>query len=423
MIKQLKKIWLEGFFVALPFLPAWPFGVPWARFFISGAGVVWLVKSLMKKNIMLPISPPVSALFAFILFATLSLLWTPALFGGLRKALVLWSIAPLLLIVNSHIARRRLLAAFAIGSAISALAGFLLWTAQFIVGTQIVTDVVTKLNPFLLGQSAADTVAAYPSWYVEVQGRALLRSFFPFPDPHTAALFWGMGLAVALVAANSKFETIDSKPEFQKRSLVIGRWLLVIILTAALMTTFSRGAYVVLLGLGVFIFLRAKRAYLLLLLAMLVLLFFAVPLVSQRFFSLGNLAEGSIAGRLELWRTAWSTFMAHPLFGAGLGGFSYAADPGAQARDPVNAHSTYLEIAAETGVFGVLFFVAAILLGLLAAWRKGAGAFGVAAGIFVFAIHAIFEIDLYSPPNLAALFLLLSLVGSQTHIEQRIHVK
>jgi O-antigen ligase len=84
-----------------------------------------------------------------------------------------------------------------------------------------------------------------------------------------------------------------------------------------------------------------------------------------------NTSGGS--GRSDLWTVGWRMVQAHPITGVGIGNFQavsadYVLQPGATTRAdlifsaaPKVTHNTYLEVMAETGVPGLLLFVAAIV--------------------------------------------------------------
>ena len=120
----------------------------------------------------------------------------------------------------------------------------------------------------------------------------------------------------------------------------------------------------------------------------------------QRMF--GDSASGSV--RLMLWYEAGTIFMQSPWLGAGLGQFAWQhfqltplLYPGAMTGMYNNAHNLVLQLAAETGVVGVL-----ALLGSLGAWLYGlrrapmdaAHWWGYAA-TGVLAIHSLLEYPLW----------------------------
>jgi O-antigen ligase len=76
----------------------------------------------------------------------------------------------------------------------------------------------------------------------------------------------------------------------------------------------------------------------------------------KRLSSIGEeAAQGSMAGRRELWAAGWEQFKQHPLLGVGCGGFPVAISV-ASIRTNV-AHNTYLSVATELGVVGFLVWV------------------------------------------------------------------
>ena len=66
------------------------------------------------------------------------------------------------------------------------------------------------------------------------------------------------------------------------------------------------------------------------------------------------------ARRRDIWRATWLMFKAHPIAGAGLGGF-WAEVPvyhsASGVLTPQQAHNDYLELLASGGVLGAALFV------------------------------------------------------------------
>lgn len=92
-------------------------------------------------------------------------------------------------------------------------------------------------------------------------------------------------------------------------------------------------------------------------LATVYLVFFMPSTFSSRVLSFSKyMNEGSVKIRLENQRTALRLFAENPIFGVGLGNFE-EANP---AKRPVNKEATnmFLEVAAETGVVGILALLA-----------------------------------------------------------------
>jgi hypothetical protein len=87
---------------------------------------------------------------------------------------------------------------------------------------------------------------------------------------------------------------------------------------------------------------------------------------------------GGTSGRSDLWRVGWQVFSGHPLFGIGAGNFvvvesHYVLRPGSIGRIqyitdvPHLVHNTYLQLLAETGIVGLLGYLAVIFGSLRAA--------------------------------------------------------
>lgn len=95
--------------------------------------------------------------------------------------------------------------------------------------------------------------------------------------------------------------------------------------------------------------------------------------------SAGDL-DHALAGRLPIWRTAAAMAQAHPVNGVGVRGFRHAYADHARPDDPwlaqgvaLHPHQLLLELASETGLFGLLCWAATGLL-LLAAGRRASPA-------------------------------------------------
>lgn len=75
--------------------------------------------------------------------------------------------------------------------------------------------------------------------------------------------------------------------------------------------------------------------------------------------------------RAVAWRTSFETFLAHPLFGRGIGmpvAYSKYIDPSGRGQILTDAHNTYISLLAESGFLGFATFmsiVAFLTLGLI----------------------------------------------------------
>jgi O-antigen ligase len=82
--------------------------------------------------------------------------------------------------------------------------------------------------------------------------------------------------------------------------------------------------------------------------------------------------DESAQGRLDAWKAGGRMFIRHPLFGVGFGRFAENFD--AYANNPVfwgyhETHNSYIKVASESGLAGLVPFMALILLGMFYAWE------------------------------------------------------
>ena len=159
--------------------------------------------------------------------------------------------------------------------------------------------------------------------------------------------------------------------------------------TAALLLTYSRGAYiglaVFLVAAGALLWPLRRRAW-----PVLLLVVTAAGLSVARLPSVGLRAAGitldqgdTAASRLFIWSTAIRMWRAHPLWGTGIGTFNdaYSAfrpegvlTTYAALRIPGSAHNDYLQVLAEAGLAGSALLGLALLWALILAagrYRRG----------------------------------------------------
>jgi putative inorganic carbon (HCO3(-)) transporter len=81
-------------------------------------------------------------------------------------------------------------------------------------------------------------------------------------------------------------------------------------------------------------------------------------------------SESSAAGRLESWSVAIGMMQTHPVTGVGLASFS-TAFPDYSRAPPLEAHSTFFQIAGESGVLAGLMYLLIVAGCLMGLWRNG----------------------------------------------------
>lgn len=80
--------------------------------------------------------------------------------------------------------------------------------------------------------------------------------------------------------------------------------------------------------------------------------------------------ESSAATRIEAWHAAMGMIDAHPMSGVGLASFGVAF-PDFSDKKPREAHNTFFQIAAESGVVAGLMYLLLALGSVIALWRNG----------------------------------------------------
>jgi O-antigen ligase len=129
----------------------------------------------------------------------------------------------------------------------------------------------------------------------------------------------------------------------------------------------SRGGFI---GLAVSILFQIWRSphrvrYLVVAVLLAGLLFALLPQSPLERLLYPNASDVSAANaRLLAWGAAWKMICAHPILGIGLGNFKPLMATYVHTEESSIAHNTYLEVAAEMGIPGLLVF----LLLLLASW-------------------------------------------------------
>jgi putative inorganic carbon (HCO3(-)) transporter len=126
------------------------------------------------------------------------------------------------------------------------------------------------------------------------------------------------------------------------------------------------------------------------------------------------MAAGGRRGGIE---TALAIWKRYPLFGSGLGTFGVLApmlQPSDLERVYNHAHDDYAEIAATTGLVGLLAFVIPLGAGLLlfiraafvrpsGSWRRRAFYAAALASISVALVHSLIDFNFFIPANAATL--------------------
>ncbi|HHU22356.1 MAG TPA: hypothetical protein GXZ52_02920 [Clostridiales bacterium] len=185
------------------------------------------------------------------------------------------------------------------------------------------------------------------------------RVFSFFENPNSFAMVLVMLLPLCIAMALTSRGKIKF---FYAGTLLLG--------VIALLMTYSRGAWAS-FAFSIFVlFLVLWPKFIPLFIACCIL---ALPVLPQSIFnrimSSFNFADSSISTRMHIYKASWSLFTQNPLWGVGLGNdvvkirITEAGVYKAQAIF-VHAHSIYLQVAAEMGIFGIIAFVGSMVSGI-----------------------------------------------------------
>ena len=177
------------------------------------------------------------------------------------------------------------------------------------------------------------------------------------------------------------------------RSKLIGLvWLAFV--GAALMVTFSKGAYVALFAFILVAVLTVPRWRLPLLGALVIAAAIAsqISLVYQRLVTV----IPSFQGREQIFGATVDMIRAHPLFGVGLGGFTYQFRG---VTPEIYPHDMWLTFWVEIGLLGVVAFAVIFLMLQWKGWRAWPSAptadraaiWGVLGGLVLWLVHGLVD--------------------------------
>jgi O-antigen ligase len=128
-----------------------------------------------------------------------------------------------------------------------------------------------------------------------------------------------------------------------------------------------------------------------------------------------------LGGRSTYWKNTWNIYTRYPIFGIGLGTFTFMYPDWESNGTPIrlfHAHNDYLEYLTELGILGSLFFMAgmtALFVICIQQWRRSSYssakmiALGCGVGIANILIHSLTDFNLHIPANMLLFSIVLSL--------------
>ncbi len=225
------------------------------------------------------------------------------------------------------------------------------------------------------------TIFAYFIYHGDVEGRAAWNYIYSNPNDLAGLCLLQLSVALGILAVE------------RRKWVVLGTKFAVALLVLIIILTQSRGAVIALTTFGLIgarKYFRNVRAIVSLVVLAAMVYLIAPDSVWRRFSTIKNATksdvelydpetvdlatrqdQGSSEQRLAIWGVATSIIANNPLTGVGLGAYPEAHYVEALkpqhkwlARGKRDTHSTYLNIAAETGIPGFLLFASIIVITL-----------------------------------------------------------
>jgi O-antigen ligase len=190
-----------------------------------------------------------------------------------------------------------------------------------------------------------------------VFGRAIWNKIYANPNDLAAITLLMLGLALAVATA----KTLDHRLRWALR-IYIPVLLVIILLTQ------SRGVFIgLLVSFGPAVIKQARRRPALVFGALLALAVLIPAASWHRFENMSKLTSvdtlaqadpyGSAMQRFEILKVGWRIFESNPVLGVGIGCYNEANSRFAPMLGKKDAHNTYLGLAAETGIPGLLLWL------------------------------------------------------------------
>ena len=426
-------------FVALPITENFDTMANW-RILLAVLFVVWLFKLIKHKQqaikniIDYPFSRLTNLTVIFLGIGCLSLIVANDVFIGIKKLLFIINILLLYIIIRNLAKRKKeivskVINAIKVAIGITLGIGFLQLIMVFFVNLHQFWYLWDRnvINIFY-GQDLSNLLSYSNTWFSYYSYQLpTLRMFSVFPDSHSFAFFCILALPFFLTA-------IFVRPKNNKRKAVYS-YLLLISCLLAIIFSGSRGAWVSALGsLTIYLLILLLywspsihwRKQIQLILGCLIIFFILFPIASAILFmpqyielgrdaisdaslferakSIMDFMETSIKGRLEIWQRTADSIIIRPLLGVGIGNFpSVLNEDMSFSKRGSSAHSLYLDIAAEMGIFALLILIVIFWQILKEAWKQMLKSKDLIcwAGFFVLALiwilgYSLFDVVLFN---------------------------
>jgi O-antigen ligase len=240
-------------------------------------------------------------------------------------------------------------------------------------------------------------------------GMSFPTASFPYPNDFASWINVYLFTFVAMAVFNLRNSAI-----YRMAAAVLSAFLAFFLF----LTTSSSALFGTAVSTAIMVIINIKKLLVPVVIVLLVIVMAAsfIPYLRE-YLTTGTLSKAlSINDRKAMWSAGWRIFLRHPVIGNGVNTFfehfKYFREDEDKYKHGSYAHNCYLQMAADTGLLGLLaflyFVLVAIFLNLRKAVKKAAApegslVLGLALGVIAFLAHAAFDTNLYSL-NLAALF-------------------
>lgn len=355
----------------------------------------------------------------FILIGIISLAIADNLFIGIKKILFIVNIFFLFIIIRNLVYRNKevipkIKNALKTAIGITLSIGFLQLISVYFVRLHVFWHFWdSHLINIFYGQDLSYLLSYSNTWFSYYSYQLpTLRMFSVFPDSHSFAFFCILSLPFILTA-------IFRRPQGNKKKAIIF-YLLLISCLLAIIFSGSRGAWAsALMSFFIYLFIiflyqeRSRQTQLII--GSLIIFFLLMPVASAILFmpqyielgrdamvdfslferarSMINFLETSVKSRLEIWQRTADSIILRPLLGVGIGNYPLVLNEDmAFSKRGSSAHSLYLDIAAEMGVFALIVLIVIFWQILKEAWEQKSASW---TGFLVLALIWIFSYSLF----------------------------
>lgn len=301
----------------------------------------------------------------FIIFSLISLL-NSAYFNNGLKQLLLWLLCSSVLIINVMFIKdyKSLRTSFSIIVILSFLSGlfgiFQIVFGNFVIGPHSMSNIIIhNIMPFFESNQTISFRITSDSMYYHSNWMVPNTNFMRLISIYFSPILASTVLASASIIAFSFYV-------YNKNNYML---LTFIILLISLVLTYTRGAYIA-FSLTILLFLLFSKNYRskgikILFICLLVLIFFywfysfSSTTINTRLSIKSNASSKSVSIRYSYLLNGLNVFVNNPISGVGFGNYRNHIDPGnAHTEYP---HNQFVQLAAETGIIGLVIYLTIIL--------------------------------------------------------------